>query len=289
MKKLSLILCIWAMCTSYSAATEINSLNLIVNSELIENNFSCIKHEKFILVPLTNFLDKIKLNYNISTYTEEKMCIEFSNNKIELYPNSYTAYINDQKVDLVTPTVTQNNQIYVSTNLIKDLSDLYIYYDSYSNSIFVTPKSDFKKIDFFFNKIEKILKTFNSINIDVINEIISPNGSSYSIGNSIYIDKTLNKIFQKNILDNSWKESNIKISSATSNNFNETFFTGISVDKINSNNDYIIFKGYYPLDNNRICKSILYINPYTLEIEKQINEFDFESNFVKQTIFYSYN
>jgi len=208
---------------------------------------------------------------------------------IELYPNSYKACINGQNVDLIVPSIVQDNKIYVSANLINDLSKFYIYYDKHSNSIFATSKSDFNKLEFFFNKVEKILNNFNNITIDIITEIISADGSSYSTGSNILINRTLNKILTKNMLDTNWQESNIKISTNISANFNNTFFAGMSVDRINSNNNYIIFNGYYPLDNNRICYSKLYVNPNTLQIEKQINEFDFEGSTVKQTAFYSYN
>lgn len=239
-------------------------------------------------MPVDKFLDAINIPYNIKKLEENKIQIEFLENILELYPNSHKAYINNQQVSLVVPTILQENITYISLNLISNLSNFYINYDNLSNSIFVTTESDFKKIKFFFSKVEDILKTFNSINIDIINEIIASDGSSYSVGNSIYIDKTLNKIFQKNILDNNWKESDIKLSATTTADFNEHFFAGISVDRINSNNDYIIFSGYYPLDNKKICNSTLYINPHNLEIEKQINQFEYENSTIKQTVFYSY-
>jgi len=288
MKILLSVISIFMFCTSYSSANT-NHSNLIVNSELISNNFSIINKDDYILIPLENFLNKIKISYKILNNDNEKINIEFLNNKLELFFNSHDAYINEKFVHLVTPTIFENNQIYISTNLINDLTNFYIQYDKLSNSLFVTNKNDFKKLNFFFNKVENILKTFNSINIDVITEIIGSDNSSYSIGNNIYIDRTLNKIFQKNMLANNWEETNIKISNISDNNFNNNFFAGISVDRINSSNDYIIFNGYYPLDNNRICKSKLYVNPHSLKIEKQISEFDFEGNKVKQTVFYSYN
>lgn len=288
MKKLLPIILTFALCTSLSFANDTGTLNLIFNSELIESTFPVINYENYILVPIDKFLDAISIPYNIKKLEENKIQIEFLENILELYPNSHKAYINNQQVSLVVPTILQENITYISLNLISNLSNFYINYDNLSNSIFVTTESDFKKIKFFFSKVEDILKTFNSINIDIINEIIASDGSSYSVGNSIYIDKTLNKIFQKNILDNNWKESDIKLSATTTADFNEHFFAGISVDRINSNNDYIIFSGYYPLDNKKICNSTLYINPHNLEIEKQINQFEYENSTIKQTVFYSY-
>ena len=73
------------------------------------------------------------------------------------------------------------------------------------------------------------------------------------------------------------------------NNYkNFLIFTGISLDRINSTPDCLIFYGYYPLDTNNICYSKLFVNPNTLFIEKQINSFNFEDNAIKQTVFYTY-
>jgi len=289
MKKSVCILCILLFWTTPSNASTLESSNLIVNSKLISTNFTILKYENLILVPIKKFLDNLNITYNITKQNNEKFTINFSNNELELYLNSDKAIINDQKVSLIVPTDVKDNEVYILLNLFDDLTNFHITYDKISNSIFSTSESNFNKINFFFNKVENILKQFSTITIDVINEIISPDGTSYSIGNNIHIDRKSNKIFQKNMLDNEWKETDIKISPINNINFNSTFFAGISVDTINSNNDYIIFKGYYPLDNNRICNSILYINPHTLKIEKQISNFNFEDTAVKQTIFYSYN
>lgn len=288
MKKILIIIYFFSLWTSISKASTNKSLNLIVNSELIDANFSTIEYKDYILVPIKEFFNNINLQYHITNFDEENLAIKFENTTLELYSNSDTIYINGQKANLIVPAIQQNNKFYISLNLINDLTKFHIHYDKISNSIFVTSKNNLRKINFFFNKVEKILKNYNIIKIDVINEIIAADKSSYSIGNNIYIDKTLNKVFQKNILDDNWKETNIEISPALTTNFNNAFFAGISVDKINSNNDYIIFTGYYPLDNNRICHSTLYVNPHTLEIEKQISNFEFESSTVKQTVFYSY-
>lgn len=289
MKKSLCIMFIFLFWTNPSNASTFETSKLIVNSKLTNTNFSIIKYESFILVPINKFLDNLNIPYNITKQNNENFSINFSNNNLELYSNSDKAIINDQEVSLIVPTILKDNELYILLNIFDDLTNFYITYDKISNSIFSTSESNFKKINFFFNKVENILKQFSTITIDVINEVISPDGTSYSIGNNIHIDRKSNKIFQKNMLDNEWKETDIKISPINNIDFNSTFFSGISVDTINSNNDYIIFKGYYPLDNNRICNSTLYINPHTLKIEKQISNFNFEDNSVKQTIFYSYN
>lgn len=289
MKKLLLIICVLSLWTTSSSASTSEHSNLILDSELINTNFSIINHENFTLVPTQFFLDALNIPYNISKQNNEKITITFFNNTLELFLNSDQAIINGQKVSLLLPTIVKDHQVYTLLNLFNDLTNFHIIYDKTSNSIFATSESNFNKIKFFFGKIENVLKQFYTINIDIINEIISPDGVSYSIGNNIQIDKISNKIFQKNMLDTEWTETNIKISPTNNINFNSTFFAGISVDTINSNNDYIVFKGYYPLDNNRICNSTLYINPETLKIEKQTSNFTFEGNTIKQTIFYSYN
>ena len=180
-----------------------------------------------------------------------------------------------------------NNEIYISTNLLNSLLDFNFYYDNLSTTLFIKDLSEFKQIEFFFYKIEQNLKHLNNIHMDIISEIIADDNSSYSIGVNIYIDRTLNKIFQKNMLEEEWKESTTILTPIANNNFNNSFFSGISLDRINSNQNQLIFYGYYPLDKNKICDSKIFINPKTLVIEKQINEFNFENNKIKQTIFYT--
>ena len=88
--------------------------------------------------------------------------------------------------------------VYCVINLLNDLFDFYIVYDEYSNTLFLSKLTQFKQMEFFFGKVQNKLQTLNNINFDIITEIISKDNTSYSTGSSIYIDRTLNKIFQKN-------------------------------------------------------------------------------------------
>lgn len=288
MKKLPFLLLTVIFCTSISIAitspTE-NFANLIVNSELLQTNLSIITYENTNLLPL----NKISHPLNIKTnYQDDKILINTEEINLELYTNSDIAYINNQKVYLVTSIIKYNNEIYIPLNLLNDILNIYITYDTTSNSIFINKLSEVKQMEFFFNKVENKLKNINNINMDIITEIIAKDNSSYSTGSNIYIDKTLNKIFQKNMLNKEWQEINLTISRTSTTTFDTSFFTGISLDRINSTPDCLIFYGYYPLDTNNICYSKLFVNPNTLFIEKQINSFNFEDNAIKQTVFYTY-
>lgn len=286
MRKLAFLLFIIIFCTSVSIAItaprEILG-NLIINSELIETNSSIITYENSYLIPLK----KVSSLLNVE-FKDNKILITTEDINLELYINSHDAYINNQKVHLVTPIISYNSQVYIPINLLNELFNFYITYDKASNTVFINKLSEFRQMEFFFNKVQNKLQTINNINIDIITEIVAPDNSSYSTGSNIYINKTLNKIFQKNMLNQEWQELDLAISQNNNLNFNNTFFTGISLDRLNSTPDCLIFYGYYPLDENRICYSKLFVNPNSLLIEKQINEFEFEGNNIKQTVFYSY-
>jgi len=286
MKKLPFLLIITTFCTSISIAiTSPKEIlgNLIINSELLETNSPIIKYENSYLIPL----DKISSLLNIE-FDENKILIATEDIKLELHINSHDAYINNQKVHLIAPIISYNNKTFIPINLLNELFNFYITYDTLSNTVFINKLSEFRQMEFFFNKVQNKLQNINNINMDIITEIIANDNSSYSTGSNIYIDKTLNKIFQKNMLNQEWKELDLAISQSNNINFNNTFFTGISLDRLNSTPECLIFYGYYPLDTNKICYSKLFVNPNNLLIEKQINEFDFEANTIKQTVFYSY-
>ena len=288
MKKIPFLSFLLIFCTSISTSITIPSellSNFVANSEFIESNLSILLYESSYLLPL----NKISHLLNIAFKTEDKITLTAKDIELNLCTNSHNAYLNNKKIHLITPLLSYNNQIYIPINLLNDLFDFYIIYDQYSNTLFLNKLSEFKQMEFFFGKVQNKLQTLNNINFDIITEIISKDNTSYSIGSSIYIDRTLNKIFQKNMTNDTWKEADIRLSKNTYTNFNNTFFTGISLDRINSTPNCLIFYGYYPLDDNKICYSKLFVDPNSLFIQKQLNEYIFEENKIKQTVFYSYN
>jgi len=289
MKKFLIFFIIY-FCTSFCYASNIsekNNLNIIINSEKINFSSPPIIYNNYTLVPLRNMLNYFEYINNINYYNKT-ISFSRSNSNLILNINSTTGYIDNQKIELDAPPILYKNLTYVPLKTISQFLDCYIYYDDFSKTIFIKDLNEYQQIESFFEKLNKNLSSTNSLKIDIINEFFNKT-SSFSYGNSIYIDNLSKKILTKNILDENWKESNTKISFKNNIFFNSNFFVGITFDRINSDKNKMIFYGYYPSNNGVLCKTKLYVDPTYLIITKQEVEFLYENLLTKQTIFYEYN
>ena len=129
------------------------------------------------------------------------------------------------------------------------------------------------------------LNTVNSLEINIINELYSGN-SRFSFGNCLYMNRDTNTLLMKNVLEDTWKESEIKIDFTNNTFYNPEFLVGFSFDRTNSDQNKMIFNGYYPV-NRTLCKAKIYVDPKSYYIIKQENEFDFFNTVVRQTVFYN--
>ena len=287
MKKIFLFFILY-FCTSFSYATiyERHDLNVIINSHKVNFSSTPITYNDFTLVPIKSILSYFDFPNSID-YHNKALSVRYYDSILSLNINSKTAYIDSIPISLDIAPIIYKNFTYVPLKIISSFFDCYIYYDNQSKSIFIKDLNEYQQIESFFDKLNKNLNTVNSLKIDVINELSNKN-SSFSFGNCLFLNKTTNTLLMKSVLEDTWKESNIKIDFTNNAPFNPEFFAGISFDRLNSNENQMIFEGFYPA-NGILCKAKIYVDPESFYITKQENKFSFYNINIKQTVFYNYN
>jgi len=291
MKKFIFIFII--ICTSFSYAENIserNDVNIIINSKKIFLSLPPISYNNYTLVPLKDILPSFNIPKENISYSDKNISLKRYNSILTLYINNTLAYIDNTQIQLYVPPILYQGTIYIPLRVISDFYDCYIYYDNNSKTIFIKDLNEYEQVINFFKKVQNTLNSVNSLQIDIISELKNEI-SSYSFGNSFYISKTADKILKKDMLESNWEESNQKIK-YTQNNFsseyNNNFFTGLSFDRKKSSQTQMVFYGFYPYFSN-LCETTFYINPDTLYITKQENNYKTDNLSIKQTTLYTYN
>ena len=285
MKKIIFIFLI--ICTSFSYAENINekNTNIIIDSKKVELKLPIISYNDYTLVPIKNIMPYFNIGKESLSSSKNSISLKKYSSTLDLYVNSTNGYINGNKITLPVAPVIYKNNLYAPIRVISDFYDCYIYYDNLSNTIFIRNINEFQQIENFFKKVQDKLKNINSLQIDIINEL-SNGTSSYAFGNSIYINKKSNTIFEKNVLDSNWKESKQKINSINYD-FNSNFFAGLSFDRTKSSETQLVFTGFYP-SNNILCETLFYVDTTSILINKQVCKFVADDVVVKQTSLYTY-
>lgn len=288
MKKNFFILIFLLICTSSSYCENIsekNNLNIIINSEKVYA--SPIIYKDYTLIPIRQILPFFNIQNENIHYANSTITIKRYNSVLTLKINDINGYINSNKIQLPVAPILYENTTYLPLRVISDFFDCYTYYDSNTQTIFIKDLNEYQQIESFFQKVQNRLYFVDYVQIDIINEIKNKT-SNYSFGNSIYIDKKTNSVFQKNILDSDWKKSNMKVNT-TINGFNNNFFAGLSFDRTKSSDSQMVFCGFYPTNSGTLCKSTIYLDTATRLITKQISEFSSNDMSIKQNVLYSYN
>jgi hypothetical protein len=294
LKKIYFFIHLFLLWTNISFAYNIiedKNINIVINSVksefespvLISNNYTLVPFREicnFFNIPDSNIIFDNKNN---------TVCVTNGIKKLSPSINNNIAYIDSIPFSLPVNPIIYDKTTYVPLRVIGEFLDCIIIWDSSSRSVFIKDTSEYSRVESFFNKVENNLKKIKTLKIDVINEF-KDTVNSYSFGNSIYIDTVAKKVFHKNILDKNWKyetlESNISKDTPASI-FNNILFAGISFNRQLSDENFMVFNGYYSTNQGVFCKTYIYINTTTLYIEKQITEFKLGDTAIRQQILYS--
>jgi len=291
MKKFFVIFII--ICTSFSYASNIserNNLNIVINSEKVYFNRPILSYSDYTLVPLQSIVPFFNTQKSSITYSNNTILLKRYNSILKLFINNTNGNIDGKNIILPIAPIIYKNTIYIPIRVVSDFFDCYIHYDSLSKTIFIKDLNEFQQVESFFQKVQNKLNFVSTLQLDIINELKNDT-SSYSFGNSIYIDKKNNSIFEKNILETNWKKATSKInynSNNLSSILNANFFVGLSFDRKKSSETQMIFYGFYPTSNGRLCKTTFYIDTNSLHIMKQIAEYFIDDLQIKQSTIYSY-
>jgi len=280
------------ICTSFSygiTMTERDDLNIIINSEKISLDKPLISYNNYTLASIEDILPYFNVSKDNLSYSTNTIFLKNDNSILTLYIGNINGYIDGNIIHLPCPPIVYKNNFYIPLRVISDFYNCYTYYDTTSKTIFIKNIDDFIQIVNFFNKIEKKLNNITSLQIDTITELQS-NGSSYALGNSLYINKDSNIIYEKSMLNTEWKEYKTKINYINyTSTFNSNFFIGLSFDKKKSSETQMIFYGYYLNNFGELRKSTFYIDTNTFYIIKHISEIENNNVLMKQTSLYTYN
>ena len=281
------------ICTSFSYASNVSerkNLNIVINSEKIYFNLPILSYNDYTLVPLKSISPYFNIEKNSITYSNKTIILKRYNSTLKLFINNINGNINGNNIKLPIAPIIYKNNVYVPIRVISDFYDCYTHYDSLSKTIFIKDLNEFQQVESFFNTIQDKLKFVNTLQIDIINELKNDT-STYSFGNSIYIDKNNNSVFQKNMLESNWKEIKSKLNYTTNNFssvFNTNFFVGLSFDRKKSSETQMIFYGFYPTSEGRLCKTTFCVDTYSLHITEQIAEYFIDDLQITQCTLYSY-
>lgn len=279
------------LCTS--SANNLNyientSINLVINSEKVSLSSPIIISDSNILFPLKEMCEKLSLPLDNLTWDKGSQAVKiiYKNKELIFKINSNIAKINNLEVLIPCTPVLYKNQTYIPIRTLNEFLDYFTIWDESSKTIFIKNAKDYFETNAFFSGLNSVVSNVYDVQIDVINEI-----NNASFGNSIYIDTRTNQIMEKNILNNTWHESSIKLTNSTSLeeiNYLSTLSCGMNLNNKLSSESHYVYEGYFPAKTGRLIYGKLYINAINLYIEKMITETETNLGKLKQNVIFRY-
>lgn len=293
MKKMILLLIFLLpfICTSSANNLELiesTDVNLIINSEKILLDAPIILSNSHILFPLRTLCDKLP-NSDIKLFWDNKgqtITIYYLNKTLQLKINSNIAKINNTELILPCAPILYKNKTYIPLRIIGEFLDCFITWDQQSKTAFIKDITDYFETKIFFDSLNDIISNIHDVKIDIINEI-----NDISFGNSIYINTKENTILEKNMLNDAWHESKIKLvnkSTLEENNFLTSLSGGVKKNSKLSSETYYVYDGYFPAQSGELSKCTLYIDTSNLYLTKMISETKTDLGILKQNVLFSY-
>ena len=182
--------------------------------------------------------------------------------------------------------ILYKDQTYVPLRMIGEFLDCFTIWDNTSKTAFIKNSNEYFETKMFLDNLNDIVSNVYNVKIDVINEI-----NDVSFGNSIYINAKENTILEKNMLNDTWHESQIRIdkeSTLEENNFLATLAGGIKKHSKLSSETYYVFDGYFPAQSGELSKCTLYIDIQNLYLAKMVSETKTDLGVLKQNVLFSY-
>ena len=257
MKKLILlfITIVPLLCTSSANnldCIELDNISLVINSEKISLSSPIIISDSNILFPLKEMCEKLSLPLDNLTWDKGSQAVKiiYKNKELIIKINSNIAKINNLEVLISSAPVLYKNQTYVPLRTLTEFLDYFTIWNESSKTIFIKNAKDYFETNAFFSGLNSVVSNVYDVQIDVINEI-----NNASFGNSIYIDTRTNQIMEKNILNNTWHESSIKLTNSTSLeeiNYLSTLSCGMNLNNKLSSESHYVYEGYFPAKTGRL-------------------------------------
>lgn len=293
MKKTIILLILFLpfVCTSSANNLDIiesNDINLIIDSEKISLSTPTILSNSHILFPLRELCDNLS-NVDINLFWDNKgqaVTISYNDKTLLLNLSSNIARINNTEVMLPCSPILYKDKTYVPLRMIGEFLDCFTIWDNDSKTAFIKNSNEYFETKMFLDNLNDIVSNTYDIKIDVINEI-----NDISFGNSIYINTKENTILEKNILNDTWHESQIRIASETTleeNNFLAALAGGIKKHSKLSSETYYVFDGYFPAKSGELSKCTLYVDTQNLHLTKMVSETETNLGMLKQNVLFSY-
>lgn len=279
------------ICTSSANNLDIiesNDVNLIIDSEKISLSTPTILSNSHILFPLRELCDKIPTS-NINLFWDnngQAVTISYNEKTLHLKLNSNIAKINNTEVMLPCSTILYKNKTYVPLRIISEFLDCFITWDNNSKTAFIKDINDYFETKIFLDNLNTVVSNIYDVKIDIINEI-----NNVSFGNSIYINTKENTILEKNMLNENWHESKIKLltkSTLEENNFLSSLAGGVKKNSKLSSGTYYVYDGFFPAKSGELSKCTLYIDTGNLFLSKMISETKTDLGMLKQNVLFSY-
>ena len=290
MKKLLIFLFLFFLLFCRSSANnpdfiESNSIQVIFDGKKLDLTSPILLTNDTLLFPLRNLLENFSQSSPELHWDEKNHSITLlsENNTLVLEINSKTALFNNTPFTLSTVPVLYKNQTLIPLRIVSEFLDCRIAWDNPSKSVFIKTFSDFSEAEEIFRHSNIALKKINSVKMDIINEISYPQGN-ISFGHSVYIDKSTNTIYTKNILEPNWT-----IYSQNEFNSNLMYENSLlpfcfSLDKNKSNENTYIFRGFYPSKQGTLSESFIFIDTLTFQLVKLSTKKEHQT----QSVLYQY-
>ena len=293
MKKIILLLIFLLpfICTSSANNLDIiesDDINLIINSEKVSLKTPTILSNSHILFPLRELCDNLS-DLNINLLWDKKgqvVTMSYNDKTLLLNLNSNIAKINNTEIMLPCTPILYQNKTYIPLRMIGEFLDCFTTWDSTSKTAFIKNANEYFETKVFFDNLNDIVYNVYDVKIDIINEL-----NNISFGNSIYINAKENIILEKNILNDTWHESKIRLvnnSILEENNFITTLAGGIKKHSKLSSETYYVYNGYFPAKSGKLSKCTLYIDAQSLFLAKMISETKTDLGILKQNVLFSY-
>ena len=267
---------------------ENNNINLVINAEKVLLSSPIIISNSNILFPLREICEKLSLPLDNLTWDKTRQAVKIIYNDKELIfkINSNVAKINNLEVLIPCAPVLYKNQTYIPLRTLTEFLDHFTIWDENSKTIFIKNAQDYFETNTFFKGLNDVISNVYDVKIDIINEI-----NDISFGNSIYIDTRKNQVMEKNILNDVWHNSSIKLtknSTLDEINYLSTLSCGTKLNSKLSSENYYVYEGYFPSKSGKLTYGKLYINTINLYIEKMITETQTNLGKLKQSVIFRY-
>lgn len=293
MKKILILLLVIVpfICTSSANNLEFietKNINIIINSKKSSLECPIVLANSNILFPVKELCEKMSIpnTYLVWDSVGQAVTIFYNNKSLRLNINSNIAKLNDTEVLLPSSPILYNDRSYVPIRTVCEFLDCFVVWDKGSKTVFIKNSNDYFETKAFFDNLNSTTPKTSNVKIDIINEI---NNSSFA--NSIYIDAKKNTVYEKNIMNNDWHESKIKLSS---NNTLEDFAYipflagGMSKNSKQSSENYYVYEGFFPTKTKKLSYGKLFINSSNLHLEKMISETVTDFGKLQQNVIFTY-